>query len=75
MLLPKIERSEALRILAIMLKFHATLKVKPTYPEYTSFPTSAIKAIHAVAVHRLVITESGESDCKLDELVLMENYE
>jgi hypothetical protein len=50
-----------------MLNFWVNTVEKPELLEHIEFPVSALKSIHAVAVHRLIYVELGEPEPKVDE--------
>ncbi|KAI6217533.1 Rict-1 [Aphelenchoides besseyi] len=68
LILSKEERLEALDLAAQMLLMHVRSTTKINVVQYSSFPRSIMKCIYAVAVQRLVFTETGESEPKLDDL-------
>lgn len=65
LILPKTERLEALRLLSKLLAINSNSG--SIHSNHTKFPVSVIKCIHAVAVHRLIFTEPGEPEPKVDE--------
>lgn len=72
LLLQKSERLEAFRLLAQMLNLYVRNKI--SLPNHIQFPTSAIKSIHEVAVHRIIFVEIGEAEPKIDEYVFFEKF-